>query len=92
MRYHDESKDLRSLLRIGKVDNVQRHISIYPNAIVGIKRLGMIDFLRHLGWTVSFSKGKVFNGSIEDRQSIRQIKKERKAPKLTDKTKKRKVA
>lgn len=89
MKHHDEEKDLRSLKKVAFINFVEKTITVSKNTL-GIKRLGMLDFLIKKGWRILNAGNKVvtaYKGSDEDKQSVRQIKKEQKAPKLTDKTK-----
>lgn len=89
MKHHDEEKDLRNLKKVAFINFVEKTITVSKNSL-GIKRLGMLDFLIKKGWRVLNAGNKVvtaYKGSDEDKQSVRQIKKEKKAPKLADKTK-----
>lgn len=53
MKKYDERSVLNSIARIGKIDVSMKTIAISKNAIVGIHRLGKLDFLRHYcGWSV----------------------------------------
>lgn len=50
---HDESKDLRSFARVGRVNAGERTLILSKDAAVGIKTWGRIDFLTHFcGWTL----------------------------------------
>ena len=86
---HDEDKDLRSLAKVCKINVAEKSI-IAPKNSLGLKRLGMLDFFCKLGWYVSYTLGnkKVsYTGDERDKKNVRQIKKEHKEHKLTDKTK-----
>lgn len=92
MKHHDEEKDLRSLKKVAFINFVEKTITVSKSSL-GIKRLGMLDFLIKKGWRILNADNKVvttYKGSDEDKQSVRQIKKEKKASKLTDKTKTKK--
>lgn len=90
MKHHDEEKDLRSLSKVALIKFATKTVIVRKNTL-GIKRLGMLDFLIKKGWNIlSVDDNRTiifYKGSDEDKQNIRQIKKEKKAPKLTDKTK-----
>ena len=92
MKHHDEEKDLRSLKKVAFINFIEKTITVNKSTL-GIKRLGMLDFLIKKGWRVLNAGNKVvtaYEGFDKDKQSVRQIKKEKKAPKLNDKTKTKK--
>lgn len=50
---HDESKDLQSFTRVGRVSSERKTLHVSKGAIVGIKMWGKIDYLTHYrGWTL----------------------------------------
>lgn len=56
---HDESKDLRSFTRIGKVDYSNKTLHTSRNATIGIKLWGKIDYLTHYcGWFLVWDGAK----------------------------------
>lgn len=88
---HDENKDLRAFARIGKVQVYDRTLRASKSATIGIHMWGRIDFLTHYcGWMFFWdnSAGVGFRDTPNEKPNFRTAKKERKAPKLTDKTKK----
>lgn len=92
MAKHDESKDLRSFSRIGKVDFSNKTLQASKSAIIGIKLWGRIDYLTHYcGWTFIWNNNAGIGGVLYDNSeqnfSSRDIKKNKKEHQLTDKTK-----
>lgn len=92
MAKHDESKDLRSFSRVGKVSIGDKTLRLSKYANVGIKTWGKIDFLTHYcGWMLIWDNnaigGSLFNVNNEQQSSTRDIKKAKKEHKLSDKTK-----
>lgn len=88
---HDENRDLRSFSRIGKVDYSNKTLQCSKNAIIGIHLWGKIDFLtKYCGWFFSFNNSAGTGGYVgnDDSKTKRELKKAKKEPKLTDKTKK----
>ena len=88
---HDENKDLRSLAKIAKINHSDRTIQCPKNTVIGIHRWGKIDFLtKYCGWRFIWnnSAGVGYIGDNVDNTSSREIKKQAKAPKLTNKKKK----
>lgn len=86
---HDENEDLRILKKNPNVRvKLNRVIEIPKDAIVGIRVWGRIDFLtRYRGWYVVHTNGADSVAITIPAESSRDIKKERKAHKLTDKRK-----
>lgn len=89
MKKHDENKDLRSLAKVCKIDNVQKVIRCNDKSVIGIKRWGMIDFLtKYRGWYFVYDKSaKPTKTDVTIEKHSREEKRERKAPKLSDKRK-----
>lgn len=92
MAKHDENRDLKSFSRIGRVDYSNKTISCSKNATIGIHMWGKIDFLtRHCGWSFIWDNTAGVNYlNVDNKTSVRDQKKAKKEPKLTDKTKKKK--
>lgn len=90
MKKHDENKDLRSLAKVCKIDNVQKVIRCNDKSVIGIKRWGMIDFLtKYRGWYFVYDKTAkpTKTESATERTTAREVKREKKTPKLSDKRK-----
>lgn len=90
---HDENKDLRSLSKVAKISYGDKTIRASRTANIGIRRLGAIDFLtKYRGWIFIYDNSAGIGGyfgSNETKKSVRDIKHEKKTPKLTDKTKRK---
>lgn len=89
---HDESKDLRSFGRIGKVNVVTKTLSASKAVIIGIRMLGKIDYLvnycgYHFVWD-NTAKGtaRIVSENVA-KSNARAAKKAAKEHKLTDKRK-----
>lgn len=55
-KLHDESKDLRSIGKIAKIDYATKNIQANKSAIIGNERWGKIDYLCHYcGWTFVYN-------------------------------------
>lgn len=90
MAKHDENKDLKSIVRIGKPDYSSLTLCLNRGTHIGIKMWGKIDFLTHYcGWSVKWNDGNVLQTQVtnEEKKSIRDAKKKKKEHQLTDKTK-----
>ena len=88
---HDENRDLRSFSRIGKVDYSNKTLQCSKNATIGIHLWGKIDFLtKYCGWFFMWNNSAGTGGYVgnDDSKTKRELKKAKKEPKLTDKTKK----
>lgn len=73
MAKHDESKDIRSVSKIGKVDYSNHTITLNRNKTIGIKMWGKLDFLRHYcGYTVIWDNSVIIDkfGSDYNKQEI----------------------
>lgn len=94
MRKHDESKDLKSVSRIGRVISYNNTIELSKGATIGIKMWGKLDFLtKYRHWRIIWNntvKGNASTLENVERNSVRAAKKAAKTPRLTDKTKKHK--
>lgn len=96
MAKHDENKDLRSFSRIGKVSPGDKTLRASKNATIGIHMWGKIDYLIHYcGWHFVWNNqagtgGYIGSSDDSNKKNYREMKKASKAPKLTNKTKKRK--
>ena len=85
---HDESRDLRLIARICKVDVGNHTIRANKNTTIGIRTWGRIDFLYHKGWYFFWDNSVgVTNPRLADAYfgTLKDIKREAKAPKLTNK-------
>ena len=72
---HDESKDLRSLARIGNISYANATITIPKGTVIGIKMWGKIDYLvNHKHWIFRWGTGSVKKTAIE--YSYKETKKE----------------
>ena len=93
---HDENKCLRSFKRIGRVDMYDKTLQASKNAVIGIHLWGKIDYLIHYcGWHFVWNNqagtgGYIGSSDDSNKKNYREMKKASKAPKLTNKTKKRK--
>ena len=64
MAKHDESKDLRSISKIGKVSYSNNTITLNRSSIIGIKMWGKLDFLRNYrGWHIIWDNHLIVNKS-----------------------------
>lgn len=86
---HEENKDIRLVSRVAKIDYSNKTILIPKDANVGIRTLGRIDYLvNHCGWWASFNASGVrpTRTTSEDyAETKREIKRQRKEPKLANK-------
>ena len=84
---HDESKDLARISRVCSIDWNDKLIRVRDKSIIGIKTWGRIDFLVHYcGWHCIYDKTAIITGNADDNnKSYREIKRENKQHKLTDK-------
>lgn len=84
---HDESKDLFRVSRVCNVDNYDKLIRVRDKSRIGIKTWGRIDFLVHYcNWHCIYDRtAAISDRSDESIKSYREIKKENKQRKLTDK-------
>lgn len=88
---HDERKCLRSVSKVCRIEG--NHIVANMDAVIGIHRLGMIDYLvNYCGYffnRVSRGANPTFINFSDDttKSSIRDVKKARKEHKLTNKKK-----
>ena len=92
MAKHDENRDLKSFMLIGKVNPGDKTLRASKNATIGIHMWGKIDFLTkycgwHFVWDNAAGASYIASKSADD-TSARAQKKAKKEPKLTDKTKK----
>ena len=90
---HDENRDLRSFSRVGKVDYSNKTLQCSKNATIGIHLWGKIDFLtKYCGWHFMWNNSVGVGGYTSDDNSSKpkEVKKPKREPKITDKTKKSK--
>jgi len=91
-RSYDENKCLQSISKVTQIDYSGKTIIGHPDVNIGIRRLGKIDYLcNYCGWIFYWNRnariGRNYDTNIE-KVSARQIKKEKKQPKLKNKNKK----
>ena len=84
---HDESKDLIRVSRVCSIDYSDKRIRIIDKSKIGIKTWGRIDFLVHYcGWHCIYDRtAAISDSSDESNKSYREIKKENKQHKLSNK-------
>ena len=96
MKKHDENKDLSCFSRVGKINYSDKTLRASKNTNIGIHMWGKIDFLTHYcGWHFVWNNqagtgGYIGSSDDSNKKNYRELKKASKAPKLTNKTKKRK--
>lgn len=84
---HDESKDLFRVSRVCSIDYSDKLIRIRDKSKIGIKTWGRIDFLvNYCGWHCIYDRtATIIDSSDESGKSYREIKKENKQHKLSNK-------
>lgn len=84
---HDESKDLFRVSRVCGIDYSDKLIRVRDKSRIGIKTWGRIDFLvNYCGWHCIYDKtATIIDSSDESGKSYREIKKENKQHKLSNK-------
>lgn len=84
---HDESKDLFRVSRVCSIDYSDKLIRIRDKSKIGIKTWGRIDFLVHYcSWHCIYDRtATIIDSSDESGKSYREIKKENKQHKLSNK-------
>lgn len=84
---HDESKDLLRVSRVCSVSHHDKLIRINDKSRIGIKTWGRIDFLvKYCGWHCIYDRTAAISDRSDDsNKSYREIKRENKQHKLTDK-------
>ena len=84
---HDESKDLIRVSRVCGIDYSDKLIRVRDKSRIGIKTWGRIDFLVHYcGWHCIYDRtSAIIDSSDESSKSYREIKKENKQHKLSNK-------
>lgn len=84
---HDESKDLFRVSRVCSVSQYDKLIRINDKSRIGIKTWGRIDFLvKYCGWHCIYDRTAAISDRSDDsNKSYREIKRENKQHKLTDK-------
>jgi hypothetical protein len=85
---HDENKDLRSISRIGMINNGDKTIQIPKGATIGIHMWGKIDYLtKYCNWVLIWNNSAIAsaNNSSENKTSKRDNKKAKKERQLTNK-------
>ena len=84
---HDESKDLIRLYRVCGIDYREQLIRVRDKSRIGIKTWGRIDFLVHYcGWHCIYDRtAAIIDSTDESNKSYREIKKENKQHKLSNK-------
>ena len=87
---------MKSFGKVGKIDYSDKTLRASKSAIIGIRLRGKIDFLTHYcGWHFVWNNqagtgGYIGSSDDSNKKNYREMKKANKAPKLTNKTKKRK--
>ena len=84
---HDESKDLFRVSRVCSIDYSDKLIRVRNKSKIGIKTWGRIDFLvNYCGWHCIYDRtATIIDSSDESGKSYREIKKENKQHKLSNK-------
>ena len=84
---HDESKDLIRVSRVCSIDYSDKLIRVRDKSRIGIKTWGRIDFLVHYcRWSCIYDRtAAIIDSSDESSKSYREIKKENKQHKLSNK-------
>lgn len=95
MKQLDENVALKRLQGKANIDYATHSIKVSKDSNIGLKLLGVIDYLcKVFKWRVFRTSETVKNNKSEDNESkknYRKVKKENKAPKLTDKTKRKSI-
>ena len=93
-RSYDENKCLQSIGKVTEIDYASKLIKGNPDVCIGIRRLGKIDYLvNYCGWHFFWDRKAIvgrynyFDKDTTNKTSFRQIKKEKKEPKLKNKNK-----
>lgn len=93
---YDENKCLRSVSRVARIDYGTNSIQAGKTAIIGIHTWGKIDYLvNYCGWRFYWNNSAGtggYIGSSDDsykKKTYREMKKASKAPKLTNKNKRK---
>ena len=77
---HDESRDLRSVGRIGRVNPVEKSINISKGTLIGIHMWGKLDYLTnycgyHIVWNGTVVAAPSTKKNTEEQPSARALKK-----------------
>lgn len=88
---HDESKDLKSIGKVAFINYAAKCITISKQNPLGIRRLGMLDYLTHYcGWRAYYT-GDLVKATIKtpfvEVTKHKNVKKEEKQHALTNKKK-----
>lgn len=91
---HDESKDLRSVGRVARVNYSTKTISAPKTAVIGNTRWGRIDYLTHYcGWSFVWDNSatvkRVFNEAADADKKKKRQPKQQKAPNKNQQRKRR---
>lgn len=93
MKQIDEQIALKKLQSKAKIDYSNHTIKISNDGTIGLKLIGVLDYLHKVfKWSIFKTSEKINNKDDNDdnkKRNYRNIKKENKTPKLTDKTKKK---
>lgn len=92
-RSYDENKCLKSISKVTQINYGNSTIIGHPDVPIGIRRLGKIDYLcNYCGWYFYWDAtarvGHNYAVNPDAPKSARQVKKEKKQPKLKNKNKK----
>lgn len=93
-KMHDETKDLRLLSRKCRIDYVNKVINASKTTILGNNSWGRIDYLTHYcGWHFIYDDRLsiiyIRDNDADAKKKKREMKKESKTPKLTNKKNRR---
>lgn len=90
MKKHDESKDLKSIGKVAFINYASKCITVSKQNPLGIRRLGMLDYLTHYcGWRAYYT-GDAVKATIKTSVEVtkhKNVKKEEKQHALTNKKK-----
>ena len=87
MKKYDENSAIRSLTKIAKIGVANKTINVRKDTLIGIRRWAKIDYLIkvHHYHLVYDGTVKVSPNLDDSKQSVRDLKKQRKEHKLKDK-------
>lgn len=81
---HDESKDLRSVSRVAKINISDKTIKCSKSAVIGIHMWGKIDYLtKYCGWHFIWDNSAGVGGYSYNEDSSNYVKETKKDKKLS---------
>lgn len=89
---HDESKDLRSVSKVAKINISDKTIKCSKSAVIGIHMWGKIDYLTHYcGWRLIYDNNIVISNedNTSEKDKKKELKKAKKEHKLQNKNSKK---